>query len=706
MHRPFSHRSTLARLAPLLPLAALALPACGGGGSTPRTQSASVASAPAASSHPIDRAAIDRSVKPGADFFMYANGAWYAKAQIPPDRNSTGLWLRVQEEIERRTRGLLEEASRPGAQPGSGAQKIGDYYASYLDEAAIEVRGVAPLAPALERIAKIKDAHALAGYLGGSLRADVDALNSTDFYTDNVLGLWVEQDLNDPSRYAPYLLQGGLGMPDRSYYLEDSPRMEAFRTAYVRHLATILRLAGIANAEAKATRAFAFEKKLAQAHASRGDSADVTKGNNRWARTEFGSRAPGMDWNAFFSAAGLAPQASFIVWHPSAVTGLAALVKGTPIDLWKDYLTTRAIDHASRYLSKAFVDENFAFYSKELRGTEAPPPRWRTAGELTTDALGEAVGKAYVERYFPPETKRAVEAMVGNLLAAFGRRIDALTWMSPATKVKAKEKLATLKVGVGYPDVWRDYSGLSVVRGDTYGNLERAELFEYQRNVQKLGRTPDRGEWAMVPHIVNAVNLPVRNALNFPAGTLVPPFFDPNAPAAANYGSIGMTIGHEISHSFDDQGAKFDAKGRFVDWWTPEDLAHFEASGAALATQFSEYKPFPDKAVDGKLTVSENIADLAGLSVAYDAWRASLGGAPAPVQDELSGDQQFFLSFAQSWQTKMRDQILRIRLGTDGHAPPHYRVLTVRNLDAWYPAFDVAAGDPLFLAPNARVRVW
>jgi putative endopeptidase len=705
MQMPLSHRPSIrVSIVSLLSLALPVLPVACALVDPPRPQSAAVA--PAAAGHSIDLAAMDRSVKPGTDFFLYANGAWYAKAQIPPDRTSTGVFFRVTEEVERRTRGLLEEASRSGAEAGSTAQKIGDYYASYLDEAAIEALGIAPLSPALERIAKIQDARALAGYLGASLRADVDALNATNFHTDHVLGLWVEQDLNDPSRYAPYLLQGGLGMQDRSYYLDDTPRMAALRKAYVGHLATMLRIAGIADAEAKAGRAFALEKKIAEAHASRAESGDVSKGNNPWARGEFASRAPGMDWNAFFSAAGLDRQASFIIWHPSAVKGLAALVKGESLDVWKDYLTARAIDHASRFLPKAFVEENFAFYGKAVRGTEAPPPRFRVAGDVTSDALGEAVGKVYVERYFPLETKRAVEVMVANILAAFGRRIDALTWMSPATKAKAKEKLTTLKIGVGHPEVWRDYSALSVVRGDAFGNFERAELFEYRRNVQKLGRAVDRDEWAMVPHIVNAMNLPVRNAIHFPAGTLAPPFFDPRATAAANYASIGGAIGHEVSHSFDDQGAKFDARGRFTDWWTPEDLAHFEASCAALAAQFSSYKPFPDAAIDGKLTLSENIADLAGISVSYEAWRTSLGGAPAPVQDGLSGDQQFFIAYAQSWQTKMREQTLRARLATDGHAPAHWRVWTVRNIDAWYSAFDVTPSDPLFLAPSARVRVW
>jgi putative endopeptidase len=659
--------------------------------------------APTATGHSIDLAAMDPAVKPGTDFFLYANGGWLAKAEIPADRGWTGIALRLQDEIDARTKSLLDEAAK-GQAPD--LRKIGDFYAAFLDEGTIEARGVKPLAPTLARIAKLADARALSALLGAQLRADVDALNDTHFHTDHVLGLWVEQDLNDPSRATGYLLQGGLGMPDRSYYLDPSPPMAAHRTAYLRHLAAMLRLAGIGDAEARAARAFALEKRIAETHGARADSEDVAKANNPWPRKEFAKRAPGMAWDAFFGAAGLDAQPSFIVWHPRAVTGLAALVKSEPLQAWKDYLTVRALDHAGRVLPKALADEHFAFYGTELTGIPAQAARWRRAVDATNDALGEEVGKAYVQRYFPPESKRAVERMVADIVAAFGRRIDALTWMSPATKARAKEKLATLKVGVGYPDTWRDDTGLTITRDDALGNVERAELFVYRQEVGKLGHPIDRGAWAMLPHVVDAVNLPVRNALNFPAGYLSPPFFDPKATAAANYGGVGATIGHEISHSFDDQGAKFDAQGRFVSWWTPDDFAHFEASGAALAAQFSAYRPLPDVAIDGKLTLSENIADLAGLAVAYDAWRSSLGGAPAPVEDGLTGDQQFFLSYGQSWQDKEREPLLRQLLASNGHAPAHYRALTVRNLDAWYAAFDVKPGDTLYLDPRARVAVW
>jgi putative endopeptidase len=647
---------------------------------------------------------MDRSVSPGTDFFLYANGAWLKSAAIPADRSGTGAGLRVEQIVEERTKAILDEGLR--APPGSDLRKIGDFYATYLDEAAIESRGLEPLKAKLATIANLKDVRELSAYFGGQLRADVDPLNNSVFHTPHVLGLWVEQDLNEPTRYAPYLLQGGLGLPERTYYLGESGDMQALRKKYVAHLASLARLAGLSDPEGKAGRVFALEKKIAQSHVAREDSDDVGKANNAWGRTDFVDRAPGLDWEAFFNAAGLGGQSSFIVWHPHALTALASLANSEPIETWKEYLTVRAIAEAAPYLTRALADEAFAFEKKELEGIQTKPPRWRDAVDATNEAIGQAVGKVYVERYFPPESKKAVQDLVRNLVTEFGKRIDKLDWMAPETKAKAKEKLATLRVGIGYPDRWIDYAGLEIVRGDLLGNVERARLFDYQRNVGKLRRPVDRDEWAMLPHVVNAVNLPVRNALNFPAGILSPPFFDPRATAAANYGAIGATIGHEISHSFDDQGAKFDAHGRYANWWTKDDLARFEASGAALAAQFSAYKPLPGLAVNGKQTLSENIADLAGLGVAYDAWRASLHGEPAPAQDGFSGEEQFFVAFAQSWQEKERDERLRDRLLTDGHAPPHYRVLTVRNLDPWYAAFGVKEGAPLYLKADARVRVW
>ena len=702
---------------PLAPFLALALAACANPDAPPPVAAGiaqppppaplpSAAPAATAPGHSIDLALMDRTMKPGDDFFLHANGSWYAKAEIPADRPVTGVGLQVTQEIEQRNRDLLEAAALAKAAAGSATQKVGDAYATYLDEAAIEAKGLAPVAKELASIAKIADKRALATYLGASHRADVDPLNNTAMHTDRILGLWVEQDLNDPSRYAAYLMQGGLGMPDRRYYLDDAAPMAALRAKYSQHLSSTLRLAKIDKPDTKAARIMAFEAKIAAVHVSRVESEDVAKANNPWAQADFASRAPGVDWGAFFAAARLDKQPGFIVWQPQATIGIAALVASESLGVWKDYLTARANDRASFYLTKALVDEHFAFYGTALMGTPTAPPRWRRALDVTNDQLGEAVGQLYVARYFPPASKAAVKSIVTNLVAAYARRIDGLSWMAPATKAQAKEKLSTLVVGIGYPDTFRDYSALSIVRGDALGNADRAEQFEYARNLGKLGKPIDRGEWCMVPQIVNALNMPVRNALNFPAGILVPPFFDPQSTAAANYGSIGAVIGHEISHSFDNEGAKFDAHGRLANWWTPDDLAHFQASGAALAAQFSTYRPFPDVAVNGEQTLGENIADLAGIAAAYDAWQASLGGAVAPMQDGLTGDQQFFLSFAQSWREKLRDEVLRAALTTDGHAPPRYRALTVRNVDAWYTAFGVQQGDALFLAPAARVRVW
>jgi endothelin-converting enzyme/putative endopeptidase len=397
----------------------------------------------------------------------------------------------------------------------------------------------------------------------------------------------------------------------------------------------------------------------------------------------------------------------FIVWHPKAVAGIAKLVASEPLDAWKDWLTFHRISDWASYLPKKFVDQRFAFYGKALSGTPAMRPRWQRGVDITSAALGDAVGKAYVEKHFPAETKAKVQAMVADIVKAFGVRIDSLVWMAPSTKAKAKEKLATLKVGVGYPETWRDYASLQIVAGDALGNAQRAELFETQWQLGKLKKPVDKGEWWMTPQTVNAVNIPLQNALNFPAAILQPPFFDAQASAAYNYGSMGAVIGHEISHSFDDQGSQFDAEGRIANWWTKDDMAHFTTAGEALAAQYDAYKPFPDLAVNGHQTLSENIADVAGLAASYDAWRSSLGGKPAPAYKSFTGEQEFFISFGQSWRTKQRDAAMRAQITTDGHAPDQYRAATVRNVDAWHAAFpSIKAGQTLYLEPAARVKVW
>ncbi len=707
-----THASRLGlRLALLLaPVAAACSPPLSPSPPPVGSAAATVATAPAAPGRPgkgeIDVEGMDVSIAPGQDFFGYANGGWLKTTQIPPDRSSFGPDAVLEELTQKRTTDLIREIAGGAPPAGTDARKIADFFASFMDEAAIEGKGTAPLAPRLAAIRKIASRPDLARFLGGTLRADVDIMNATKLHTDSILGVWVAQDMTDPSRYAPFLVQGGLALPDREYYLATTPRMEEIRGKYRAHIAAVFKLLAMPEEQARAARVFELEKKIAQTHASLEDTEQVERGNNRLTRKELEASAPGLDWAALLGAAGLDKQASFVVWQPTAVKGIAALVAKEPLEAWRDYLAFHAVTHMAQVLPKAFVDEDFDLYGKTLRGTPTLRDRWKRGIDATSDALGEAVGKLFVERYFPASEKARVEEMVKNVVTAFAKRIDALPWMAKETKTRAKAKLASLKVGVGYPDKWRDYTGLEIVRGDAFGNAERAELFEYKRNLAKLGKPVDRGEWVMTPQTVNAVNLPVMNALNFPAAILQPPYLDPKRPVAMDYAATGATIGHEICHSFDAHGALFDDAGGLHNWWTPEDFAHFKSSSDALAKQYDGYKPFPDASVNGKQTLGENMADVAGLAAAYDAYRAAFGGHAAPTVGGFTGDQLFFLAFAQSWRIKLREAAARDRLVTDGHAPAEFRADTVRNLDAWYEAFAVKPGQGLFLAPEARVRIW
>jgi putative endopeptidase len=659
-----------------------------------------------AESHGPDLAGMDRSILPGANFFDYANGTWIRTTTIPADRSSYGSGAILAELTAKQVSDLIAQIASQSSPAGSEAQKIGDYYSSFMDEAAIESKDLQPLKPALARIEAISNRSQLAQALGESLRADVDVLNATNLHTNNLFGLWVAQDLDDPTRYVPFLLQGGLGMPDRDYYLGTSKQMVAIRAKYQAHVAAVLKMIGVEDSVAKAAKVIELERRMALVHWTLARSEQVSQGNNHWIRAKFERAAPGLDWQKFFAAASLQNQQDFVVWQPSALIGLSKLTLSESLETWKDYLRFQAVDDVSGYLPKRFVDEQFAFYGTALSGTPQLRPRWKRAVSATNGALGEAVGKLYVQRYFSPQEKARAEAMVQNILAAFSVRIDRLDWMTPATKLKAKAKLAVLKVSVGYPDHWRSYSALQVIRGDALGNFERSQAFEYRRNLEKLGKPVDRAEWVMNPQTVNAVNLPAMNAINFPAAILQPPYFDPQQPAVMDYGAIGAVIGHEISHSFDDQGALFDADGRLKNWWKPEDFAHFRASGARLAAQYDAYKPFPDLKINGKQTLSENIADVAGLNAAYDAYRISIQNGPAPSAAGFNGDQLFFVSFAQSWRQKTREAELRNEIISDGHAPDQYRTYTVRNVDAWYAAFDVKPGQALYLSKADRVRVW
>jgi putative endopeptidase len=653
----------------------------------------------------IDLAGMDRSVKPGNDFFEYVNGGWLKATSIPPDKGRYGVFTMLGDITRQRVQKLIQEAAASSSSTNPERRKVGDFYSSFMNEAAIEQRGLAPLQPQLEAIAAIRNREMLARAIGGTLRADVDPLNYTNFHTDHLFGVWVTQSLTDPHRSVPYLLQGGLGMTDRDYYLSDSQPMAALRKQYQAHIAAMLKLAGFTRSEERAAGIFSLETKMARVHATRLESEKV-RSAVEWKRDELAGKAPGLDWATLLDAAGLKDVPEFIVWHPKAVPGLAALAASEPLEEWKDWLAYHTVEHWSDFLPKAFVDEHFNFYGKDLNGIPQQRPRWQRGVDVTNNALADEVGKLYVERYFPPQAKASIQTLVANLLKVYARRIDALAWMSPQTKARAKEKLATLKVGVGYPDRWAEYSGLEIRKDDALGNVERAELFYYHQQLAKLHEPVDRGEWWMTPQTVNALNLPLQNALNFPAAILQPPFFDPDADAAANYGSVGAVIGHEISHSFDDQGSQFDAEGRLANWWTPQDLAHFEAAGEALAAQYDQYRPFPDLAVNGHQTLGENIADLAGLAAAYDAYHLSLDGQPGPALDGLTADQRFFISYGQSWRAKARPAALRNQILTDGHAPAEYRAFTVRNLDPWYATFSVGPSATMYLAPEDRVRVW
>jgi putative endopeptidase len=654
----------------------------------------------------IDLGGIDKSLQPGDDFNAYANGSWEKRTQIPEDRSSTGVFLQVFELAEKRTSELIQDLERAEPSAGSNERKIADYYAAYMDEAGIEQRGLAPLQPELDKVEAIASPADLSRYLGGSVRADTDPLNATNYHTDRLFGVFVAQGLEDPSRNVATLMQGGLGMPDREYYLSADAPMAENRAKYQTYIAALLKQAGAPDAEARAKAIFDLETKIARAHASVVDSQDIHKANNPWDTTALQDKAPGIDWPAFLDAAGLSGEKTLVAWQPDAIRGISALVASEPLQVWKDYLRFHALDRSASLLPKAYADLAFDFHSKTLQGTPKQRDRWKRAVGATSVALGDAVGQLYVKQYFPPSSKAEVETMVHNILAAFREGIDRLEWMTPETKAKAKAKAETMRVSVGYPETWRDYADLEVRRDDPLGNALRAEEHEYRHQLSKLGKAPDRGEWWMTPQTVNAVQLPLQNAMNFPAAILEAPFFDPKADPASNYGAIGAVIGHEVSHGFDNMGSEFDAQGRLQNWWTKEDSTHFEAATKKLVEQYDAYEPLPGLRINGKQTLGENIADVSGLQAAYSAWRKSLGGKQPPVIDGLTGDQRFFLAYAQAWRSKMREPTLRARVIGDGHAPGPYRALTVRNIDAWYPAFEVKQGQKLYLAPEQRVRIW
>lgn len=635
---------------------------------------------------------VDASIAPGDDFFAYANGAWLKSHEIPPGQARLDGRSEINELTRQRVSALLLDA---GAEPaGSVARKVADFHAALLDDATIEARGLAPLKPMLERIAQVRDKAALTRLLGSGLRADVDPLNAGVYDSAHLLGLAVQGSIHGETQPVAFLLQGGLGLPDRGHYLDDEPRLQALRADHESHIAHLLSLAGFDHPTTRAHAVMALETAIARSHATPEASADDHNADQVWTRADFARRAPGMDWSAFFAAAGLGRQQTFVAWQPGALKGAAALVASQPLLAWKDYLRVRLMAQYSDALPRACADPSRSV-TREQRAMQA-----------TQTALGDALGQAYAQRYFPPEHKARVQAIVANVIAAFEQRVEAVTWMSPRTRAMALAKLRAVRFDVGYPQRWRDYSDLIVDPADAVGNLQRVAELNLRQAIAGLGRPLDRTAWAIAPHRPGAVLLFHQNAYNFAAALLQAPKFDPAASDASNYGAIGAIAGHELSHFVDTLGAAYEADGRMRRWWTADDTARYEDVTAPLVAQFSAYQPLPDLSVDGRLTLTENLADLGGLVAAFAAWRRTLGSQPVDPDEVRRQERQFFIGFARAWRGKSREDALRAQIATDGHAPERLRIATVRNLDAWYEAFDVRPGQRLYLEPAKRVRVW
>ena len=599
-----------------------------------------------------------------------------------------------------RVRNLLQEAAAAHPAPGSITQKVGDYYASFMDVDAIEAKRLTSLAEEMALIAAITNKTSLSAYLGTTLSAEIDGLTAN---ADHIFGLWINQGFADSEHNVVHLLQGGLGLPDRDNYLD--PKMADLRAQYQSHIATMLKLAGIPDAENKAPGIVSLETRMAQAFAPDADAADVFKQNNPWKRADFAAKAPGIDWNAYFQSAGLSQQSDFIVWQPSAVTGVSALVGSESTDVWKDYLIFHLVEQCALVLPKALAAEHLSFYGTLVSAAQSPD-RPSLAMAATNGAIGQAVGQLYTQRYFSPEAKAKAQAMAADLITAYHNRISNLSWMSPETKTKALAKLEALQLGIGYPDAWIDYSTLKIVRDDAFGNIRRAEAFLRSRNLAKLMQPVNPIEWPINPQVPGAVIMFSPNAEFFSAGILQPPYFHSQGDSASNYGSAGAGMAHEISHSFDELGNIYDAQGRLGKWWTQQDREAYQAAAAKLTAQFDGYCPLPDLCVNGKQVLAENVADLAGLLVAHDAYILSLKGHPDVTIDGLTGEQRFFLAFAQRWKKAQDEPALRRQIASDTHSPAEYRSDTVRNVDAWYKAYNVEPSDKLYLKPEDRVRIW
>ena len=644
----------------------------------------------------FDVAGEDKAIAPGNDFFGYADGDAVAKIVIPPDRSSFGAFQKLGELSEARVHAILEQAAQSApAQPTTSPEKIGAFYRAFMDEARANTLGVAPLKADLDAVRAAPDRAALAALMG----------RANDGFYASIVDVSVDTDEKDPDRYAVHLSQSGLGLPDRDYYLQ--PSFAAKKALYQAYVQQLLGLIGWQDPAGSAAKIVGFETQVASASWAREDERDPEKIYNPMTIAQIEASAPGFAWGPYLQAADLSSAPRVIEQENTAIARIAAIYQQTPLDVLKAWEAFHVADAAAPLLSDPFVQASFQFHSKGLSGQPEIQVRWKRAVHVVDEGMGEAVGQIYVAQYFPPDSKSKMQQLVADLKTAFRHRIENLTWMGPATKAEALKKLAGYTVKIGYPDHFRDYSTLTIRADDLTGDVERASAFEWARQVRRLNKPVDKSEWGMTPQTVNAYNNPVWNEVVFPAAILQPPFFDPNADPAINYGAIGGVIGHEMTHGFDDEGRKFDSTGRLRDWWTAEDAKRFDERTARLGSQYDSYAPLPGAHVNGKLTMGENIADSGGINLGLDAYHAFLQGRPAPVVGGYTGDQRVFLGWAQVWRGKTRDDALRQRLVVDPHSPERFRVNgVVRNVDAWYAAFDVKPGEALYLAPDQRAHIW
>lgn len=685
---------------PLVLSVTLLVGACSGTSTV--APAAPAAAAPTASPYAnatgIDRGGFDTGVRPQDDFFAWVNGGWVERTAIPPDRTWWGVVPELRAASEERQRAIIEEmAARDDLPPGSVAAKVGAFFASLTEQRLVEGKGVAPIADTLARIDAIDSYAGLAAAFGAA----------TLLGTDAPLAVGVVQDPGAGDRYVPYLWQSGLALPDREYYLREDAKFQRIRAAYPAYIARLLALGGFGGTPEQAAAVYAIEQRLAAAHWPAEENRDMKKLYNMVPAAELATVAPDFAWPQYVDAAGLGARPELMAAQLGYVRGIGAIVGAFPLAAWKDYLRYHALNEAAPWLSAEFERAQFEFMQREVMGLAELAPEWKRAVRAIDALVGEAVGQVYVERHFPPAHKQAMLDLVGNLMEAFRVGITELDWMSEETKRKAEAKRARLATKIGYPDTWRDYSGLEIRADDPLGNIARASAFEYRYQLAKLDQPIDRGEWEMTPQTVNAYHQPFMNEIVFPAGFLQPPNFNMAADPAVNYGAIGYVIGHEIGHAFDDKGRAFDPYGKLNDWWTAGDAEHFERTAARLVEQYNAFAPVEGMTINGKLTLGENIADLTGVTIAYRAYRASLGGREAPVIDGLTGDQRFFIGFAQANRAQLRDEMLRAMLVSDPHSPARYRVLGVlRNFTPFYAAFGVQEGDGMYLPPAGRVRIW